>query len=164
MRSISRAWNRSSRRHFFGGYLTAVVASASSIMRLNSFSYGQSFAQLSNKQSKDSQNNVSAAMAGQSYDTCRDICYYDYDLGCCEPCRRLKGYKARLCYAACATALAACYAACEANRVNQLIVDTAEWLTNHPEVVLGTVVIIGGVTFIVVSGGSGLILAPVFAL
>ena len=36
--------------------------------------------------------------------------------------------------------------------------DAAKWLADHPEVVVGTVVVVGAVTFVVVTGGAG---APV---
>ncbi len=37
-------------------------------------------------------------------------------------------------------------------------------MRDHPEIVVGTVVVIGAVTFVVVTGGSGLALAPLLAL
>ena len=54
---------------------------------------------------------------------------------------------------------------CEAENALERVFDTLEsalaWLRDHPEVVIGTVVVIGGIAYVVATGGTGaLILIP----
>ena len=73
---------------------------------------------------------------------------------------------------------AAWYAACEAfnagvvacqavagaaKYVFDSMADAAKWLAAHPEIAIGTVVVVAGVTYVVATGGTGLILVPAAA-
>ncbi len=101
---------------------------------------------------------------------CTDACDRAYDPGCADTCRAMSSKVRRaLCWAACAEEYATCLAACAAEAVGEGIEDLARgmadalsragrWLADHPEVVIGTIVVIGVVTFIVLTGGAG---APV---
>jgi len=40
-------------------------------------------------------------------------------------------------------------------RVFNAMRDAMAWLRNHPEVVIGTLVVVAGVTYIVATGGTG---------
>jgi hypothetical protein len=65
-------------------------------------------------------------------------------------------------YAYCASKCLAEYMACEAERALERAFESMgealDWLARHPEVVVGTVVIVAGVAFVVATGGAGLIL------
>lgn len=64
----------------------------------------------------------------------------------------------------CQGTLVKCYSWCASKRVVATAADAIEWAENNP-LIVGTVLVIGGITFIVVTGGNGLpMLAPVLAL
>ncbi len=74
-------------------------------------------------------------------------------------------WKASIGYPGCMTVYVACLSACAAQSVGQALSAAATWVANNPGAVIGTVVVIAGVTFIVVaSGGGAIALAPVLAL
>lgn len=96
---------------------------------------------------------------------CKDACYDSY-LDCCQGCKRHRSkVKRALCYSACFNVYVACLVGCETERVLSVMEAAAEWIADHPEVVVGTIVVIGAVTFVVVTGGSGApVLVPALAL
>lgn len=143
-----------SRRTFLGGIVAGGIIAVAPLLKVIRAS----------SQPTPRDGPMTYAMAGGDIEACREACYAAYEL-CCQGCKRFRSRARRaICYAACAEQLAACYAACEAARVGRVLDDAADWIADHPGVVVGTIVAIGGVTFIVVSGGSGLALAPVLAL
>lgn len=92
---------------------------------------------------------------------CTDRCDEEYE-DCCAGCRRKRSRVARaLCYSACMTAYAACLAACAAEATVEAVVDIAEaaaqFVRDHPELVVGTIVIIAGVVLIATTGPGGAI-------
>lgn len=106
------------------------------------------------------------AAAAFSTSTCTDLCEAQYD-ACYNGCKTLRSKVQRaICYSACASQYAACLSNCVALVVVDYATATAQWIRDNPGLaILGATVVIGGVTFIVVTGGSGsLVLAPVFAL
>lgn len=110
---------------------------------------------------------MSGAMAANGLADCLAACEAEYH-ACRQGVsrsRRSAVWKAALGYPACMASWIACQTACEAEAIGDALSDAADWIASHPEVVVGTIVVIGGVTFIVVAtGGSGLGLAPVLAL
>jgi hypothetical protein len=104
---------------------------------------------------------------------CTDACDRAYDPICANTCRAMRSRVRRaICWAGCAEEYAACLAACAAEAVGEAVEDgarkvadalsrAAQWLKDHPEVVVGTLIVVGVVTFVVVTGGSGAVLVPV---
>lgn len=77
------------------------------------------------------------------------------------PCEKGKSSHRRYCSAKCLAEYTACLASNAAEATFSTLADAANWLANHPEVVVGAIVIVGGVAFVVSTGGSGaLILIP----
>ena len=92
---------------------------------------------------------------------CKEGCY-DMYLYCCQGCKRLRSrVKRALCYSACFTPYVACLTGCEAEWALSVAGEAVDWIAAHPEVVVGTIVVVAGVTMIVATGGSGaLVLVP----
>ena len=68
------------------------------------------------------------------------------------------------CQSKCLAEYMACIGQKVAERAFASMAAANEWLVNHPEIVVGTIVVVGGVTFIVATGGlGGLVLAPAAA-
>ena len=67
----------------------------------------------------------------------------------------------RYCESTCFAAYTACLAANAAENACRAVQDAGNWIANHPYAVVGTIVVIGGVAFIVATGGAG---APVVLL
>jgi len=73
------------------------------------------------------------------------------------------------CSALCAAAFAECQAeeaakdVCEVAAAAATVADAAQWLADHPGAVVGAVVVVAGVTFVVATGGAGLVLVPAAA-
>ncbi len=43
--------------------------------------------------------------------------------------------------------------------------EAAKWFEEHPEfAIVGSVIIIGGISYIIISGGSGVVLVPLLAI
>lgn len=81
------------------------------------------------------------------------------------PCGRDKGSRYRYCQTMCLAAYMACEAENAAERLSDALKQAYEWLAAHPEVVIGTVIVIAGVAFVVASGGSGApVLIPLLAI
>ena len=59
------------------------------------------------------------------------------------------------CTSKCLAEYMACLAALAGERVFEEMEDAIDWLADHPEVVVGTVVVVGGAVFVVATGGSG---------
>ena len=58
-----------------------------------------------------------------------------------------------------------CEAENAAEAVEEAMAAAAQWIADHPGAAVGAVVVIGGITFMVVTGGTGaLVLVPVAAL
>ena len=74
-----------------------------------------------------------------------------------------KVWKATVGYPGCMSSYVGDLLACDAQLVQQVIIDTGAWLADHPDVVIvGTVVVIAGVAFMLATGGSGaVVLVPV---
>jgi len=72
----------------------------------------------------------------------------------------------RYCESTCFVAYTACLEANAEEQACRAVQDALNWIANHPGAVLGTIVVIGGVTtYVVVTGGAGaLTLAPLLAL
>jgi hypothetical protein len=67
----------------------------------------------------------------------------------------------RYCSALCLAEYMECIGEEAVERAFDSMSDALQWLSEHPEVVVGTLVIVAGVTFVVATGGSGaLILVP----
>lgn len=94
----------------------------------------------------------------------RADCEVVYD-GCVAGCRCLKTRYARaLCYAACMAEYAACLGSVTAERAFETLDDALQWVADNPEIVIGTVVVIGGITYLVTTGGTGAVtLVPLLA-
>ena len=68
------------------------------------------------------------------------------------------------CQSKCLAEYMACIGEQAAEKAFSTMADAMEWLANHPEVVVGTIVVVAGITFIVVIGGAGgLVLVPAAA-
>lgn len=107
--------------------------------------------------------------------SCLSDCFAQWEAdrdACQQTYPSLSGVFYELCLAKADTAYALCVAKCAARAVGEIVEDAAEsvadafaraarWLADHPEVVIGTIIVVGVVTFVVVSGGSG---APALAL
>ncbi len=93
-------------------------------------------------------------------------CYEKYDITCGNKCRRMRSKVRRaICWAACAEEYAACLATVAAGAVCSAVGSAAQWLADHAGAVVGTIVVIGGITYIVATGGAGaLVLLPAAAL
>lgn len=77
------------------------------------------------------------------------------------PIRRGSSGHYRYCQSKCLAEYMACLAEQAVEQAFESMSEAVEWLAQHPEVVVGTIVVIGGVAFVVASGGSGgLILVP----
>lgn len=83
-------------------------------------------------------------------------------LDCCQGCKRLRSrVKRALCYSGCFTPYVACLTGCEAEWALSVAGEAVDWIAAHPEVVVGTIVVVAGVTMVVATGGSGaLVLVP----
>jgi len=160
MVSLNRVPTNRSRRKFL------VAISASSVI-LTGF-IGRVMAGGKPLKKKDSRaRGVVANALATNLNACKDACLADYE-ACYDRVSRMRAtklWKATVGYPGCWTAYMACLVACDAQAVGQALADAGDWIVNHPGAVLGTIVVIGGVTFIVVAtGGGGLALAPVLAL
>ena len=91
--------------------------------------------------------------------TTAEECELLYDR-CCDTCRELgrKGqkYRAALCYSECMAVQAACLAKCAMEYSWEKVSDFLDWARTHPtEVVIGSLVVIGGVTYMISTGPVG---------
>jgi hypothetical protein len=67
----------------------------------------------------------------------------------------------RYCQSKCLAEYMICIGQQVAERAFESMAAALDWLRRHPEVVVGTIVVVAGVTFIVATGGSGgLVLVP----
>ena len=102
-----------------------------------------------------------------AYSDCLADCYTSYLL-CVAAVSDEPWWVKNTWRAGCRTTLLACYTACAASKGLQTVFEcatvTADWIKNHPQAVVGTIVIIGTVAFIVVAtGGGGVGLVPAAA-
>ncbi len=119
------------------------------------------------KPSHGSRYHVNSAVAGNSFESCMAGCEAQY-YTCCDSVRRSrksKAWKASIGYPGCMASWLACQSGCSALAIGTAISGAADWIANNPGAVVGTIVVIGGITFIVISTGPGAIaLAPALAL
>ncbi len=94
-------------------------------------------------------------------DDCKEGCY-DMYLLCCQGCKSLRSrIKRAICYSGCFTPYVACLTGCEADWALSVAEEAVVWIAEHPEIVVGTIVVVAGVTYIVATGGTGaLVLVP----
>lgn len=71
------------------------------------------------------------------------------------PFRNGTGAHRAWCRTECLKEYMECVAEQAVERAFEGIRDAVDWLARHPEVVVGTLVVVGGVIFVVATGGSG---------
>lgn len=153
------------RRRFIGGMMTFGSAG---LWGLAGFTSASEKPKKSSQQPKNRPRPMGQIMAAANQDDvalCMARCSANYD-ACCQGCANSgKGKVSRaICYSACMNSWVGCQTTCAALAAVQTTIAVGDWMRDHPEIVVGTVVVIGAVTFVVVTGGSGLALAPLLAL
>lgn len=158
MANQDSAYDLSSRREMFGIFAGTLLIYP-----------GVLFAQSRNskKPTLTKLNQAPFAATGSLYEACMAACESQYYAcrGTVNRSGKSAVWKASIGYPGCMTAWIACHTECRAAALGNAISAAADWIAANPGAVIGTIVVIGGITFIVVSSGGGAIaLAPVLAL
>jgi RHS repeat-associated protein len=73
----------------------------------------------------------------------------------CYKGKMAKWARAVYCEAKCQALYMECLAENGLEEAGDALTEAQRWLANHPEVVIGTIIVVGGVAFIVATGGAG---------
>ncbi len=131
------------RRRFFGTMLVASIISFLS----------PSLIAADKKRSRNRRQGLAMSTGGTN-EACLSAAAEAYVL-CCKGLRGSKVWKATVGYPGCMAEYVADLAKCEAQVVAELADDTVAWVRANPQLVIGTIVVVGGIAYVVSTGGAG---------